>query len=84
MVGLKEISDQGFCISEGELQHGVIGIGAPIIVAGEVMGAVTLVFSALHGDILNRPGVGMLLREGCIECEEKLNDVALQGDRSKS
>jgi len=84
LAELKDVSDQGFCISEGELQQGVIGIGAPIIVAGEVMGSVTLVFSTQHGDILNKPAVGMLLREGCIECEEKLNDITPQGGTSMS
>ena len=79
LVGLKEISDQGFCISEGELQPEVIGIGAPIIVGGEVMGTVTLVFSARHGELLNRPAVGSQLRKDCMECEEQLNEVALQG-----
>ena len=72
LIELKSISDQGFCISKGELQPGVMAIGTPIVVAGEVMGSVTLVFSIHHGELLNQPAVGNLLLKSCTEYGKKI------------
>ena len=81
LVGLKAISDQGFCISEDELQQGAMGIGAPIIVASEVLGSITLVFSTRHGKLLNRSEVGELLLQGCAQCVDRLEDAPAPGDK---
>ncbi len=67
LASLKEVSDQGFCISRGELQKGVIGVGAPLIVSGDVMGSVTLVFSTRHSELMDLPAIGRHLAEGCAE-----------------
>ena len=65
---LKEVSNQGYSVSEGELQDDVIGIGAPVIVEGEVLGSVSLVFSREHGEFIDRPAVGAFLKDKCEEC----------------
>ncbi len=64
---LNEVSDQGFCISREELQKGVVGVGAPLILSGDVLGSVTLVFSTGHSQLLDLPAVGRHLVEGCTQ-----------------
>jgi len=82
LAEFKNISELGFCISEGELQQGIVGIGAPIIVAGEVMGSVTLVFSERHGEFLNWAAIGELLLGACAESVTKLNKATLPRNAS--
>ncbi len=70
---LNKIADQGFSVSEDELQEDVMGIGSPIIADGEVLGSVTLVFSKRHGRFLDHRATGLLLREKCTEFEKLLD-----------
>jgi len=72
LTELKLVADQGYSISDGELQKGVGGIGAPVIVEGQVMGSVTLVFSSQHGGLIDRHAVGRFLVTGCEECVSNL------------
>jgi DNA-binding IclR family transcriptional regulator len=77
LAELNGISESGFSISDGGLQPGVLGIGAPVIVGGEVLGSISLVFSENHGRLLDRTAVGEYLTKRCAEFAGKLNDAAL-------
>jgi DNA-binding IclR family transcriptional regulator len=72
LTELKLVAEQGYAISDGELQKGVGGIGAPVIVEGQVMGSVTLVFSSQHGELIDRHATGKYLVAGCDECVRNL------------
>lgn len=73
LAHLKVIREMGYCLSEGEIQHDVIGIGAPIIFGRDVPGSVTLVFSKEHGKYVDRNAIGEFIVEKCAECVEKLS-----------
>ncbi|MCP4320103.1 MAG: helix-turn-helix domain-containing protein [Hyphomicrobiales bacterium] len=74
LAELKQVSDTGYCISEGELQPDVMGIGAPIITGGEVVGSVSLVFSQRHGRFLDRRAIGEFLALECNKCGRSLEE----------
>jgi len=70
---LKTIADTGYCLSEGELQPDAMGIGAPIIVDGNVLGSISLVFSKQHGMFIDRAALGQYLVEECQRCAGELD-----------
>lgn len=76
LTELKTVAEQGYAISDGELQKGVGGIGAPIIVEGQVLGSVTLVFSSQHGELIDYHAIGKFLMTGCDECVKNLEGLA--------
>jgi DNA-binding IclR family transcriptional regulator len=76
LAELNSFSELGYSISDGGLQPGVLGIGAPVIVGGEVLGSLSLVFSESHGRLLDRAAVGEYLVKKCAEFAEKLDDSA--------
>lgn len=57
-----------------------MGIGCPVILDGDVLGSVTLVFSETHGAFLDHQATGSLLREKTTEYE-KLLDGAASADK---
>ncbi|MCP4181870.1 MAG: helix-turn-helix domain-containing protein [Hyphomicrobiales bacterium] len=61
LAGLNQISACGFSLSDGGLQPGVVGIGAPVVVRSEVMGSISLVFSQKHGSLIDQSAVGKFL-----------------------
>jgi len=73
LTKLNQISDQGFSVSQGEIQENVVGVGCPIMASGEVLGSVTLVFSKAHAALLDHQATGRFLREKTMECEMLLN-----------
>jgi DNA-binding IclR family transcriptional regulator len=75
LAGLNRISARGFSLSDGGLQPGVLGIGAPVIVKGEVMGSISLVFSEKHGSLIDQTAVGNLLIEECTRCFDSFGGV---------
>lgn len=52
---LVDVSQRGYAVSNEELRHRVMGVAAPVIVAGELIAAITLV-SALDDASLRRLG----------------------------
>ncbi len=80
LADLKRISEAGYCVSDGELQPDVMGIGAPIIAAGDVIGSISLVFSQRHGQFLDRPAIGKYLANQCAKCGKVLEDQRVQSN----
>ncbi|MCP5087250.1 MAG: helix-turn-helix domain-containing protein [Rhodobacteraceae bacterium] len=76
LTKLNQIADSGFSVSQGELQETIVGIGCPIIVNGDVLGSVTLVFSRTHAAFLDHQATGTALREKTLECETLLDNEA--------
>ncbi|MCP3969442.1 MAG: helix-turn-helix domain-containing protein [Rhodobacteraceae bacterium] len=77
LIRLNQIADQGYCVSQGELQDGVMGIGCPVIVDGDVLGSVTLVFSESHGAFVDHQSTGLSLRKGIGEHGNLLGSAAI-------
>ncbi len=76
LTKLNQIADRGFSVSQGELQENAVGVGCPIMVNGEVLGSVTLVFSKTHAAFLDHQVTGKSLREMTIEYEKLLDSEA--------
>jgi len=74
LTKLNRISEQGYSVSHGELEDEVVGIGCPIVVNGDVLGSVTLVFGKAHAALLDQKAVGLALRQNTLKCLPLLGD----------
>lgn len=59
---LKRIRHDGYSVSEGELDADVVGFGVPLILEGEVIGAISVACSRRRSEMLSQQGVAQMLR----------------------
>ena len=62
LAELKRIRQDGYSISDGELDADVVGFGVPLIPEGRVIGSISLACTRQRADMLNRAGIVNLLR----------------------
>jgi DNA-binding IclR family transcriptional regulator len=63
LAGLRRIRQDGYSLSDGELDPEVIGFGVPLIVESRVIGSISLACTRRRAEMLNRAGLVELLRE---------------------
>ena len=60
---LRAIRKRGYSVSHGELDPGVVGYGAPVLVEEEVIGSISLVSSKERARFLNEEAIGDVLKK---------------------
>ena len=73
---LRAVRKAGYCVSQAELEAGVVGFGAPVLVEGEVMGSLSLVCSAHRASLLNPDALGARLQDGARSLAEHIEHRA--------
>ena len=69
---LQAIKKQGFCVSQGELDPGLDGLGVPVLLSGVVVGSVTLVYTSDRAKVLHIDGLLEQMRAAVSELAEAI------------
>lgn len=59
---LRAARKRGYCISRAELDPGVVGFAAPVLLEGEVLGSLSLACSIARAELLNAQALGRILQ----------------------
>ncbi len=69
---LQAIKKQGFCVSHGELDPGVHGLGVPVLLTGTVVGSVTLAYTSDRAQVLSIDGLLEQMRAAASELADAI------------